>query len=88
MKFEKGLRTSNKQIIAIAYMIMSAFFFSAMQLAVKLTGTGTPFPIMEQVFFRNIIALLLLLPRVPASAYRSPRSAIPAAHHVSGHSQG
>lgn len=62
MKFEKGLRTSNKQIIAIAYMIMSAFFFSAMQLAVKLTGTGTPFPIMEQVFFRNIIALLLLLP--------------------------
>lgn len=40
----------------ICLMLLSVFLFSAMQIVVNLTGT---FPLMEQVFFRNIVSVIM-----------------------------
>lgn len=45
-----------------ALMIASALFFSAMQIAVRLSGAGGDIPLMEQVFFRNLFSLIVVLP--------------------------
>ena len=38
-------------------MFLSAFFFSAMQIAIKKSSLSVP--LMEQVFFRNIVSLII-----------------------------
>lgn len=43
-------------------MISSALFFSAMQIAVRLSGAGGDIPLMEQVFFRNLFSFIVVLP--------------------------
>lgn len=47
----------NERQKGAALMCSSAFFFSAMQIAINLSGSTIP--LMEQIFFRNIICLII-----------------------------
>lgn len=57
-------------------MISSAFFFSSMQISINLSGANIP--LMEQIFFRNIVSLFLTfyilkkkeIPLFPEKKYR------------------
>ncbi len=51
------LNTASERTKGAILMCTSAFLFSAMQIPIKLSGTTIP--IMEQVFFRNIVTLIL-----------------------------
>ena len=51
---ETGITTKQKGILL---MLLSALFFSAMQVVIRITGDEVP--LMEQVFFRNIVSLMI-----------------------------
>lgn len=50
-------KSSNHRERAVVFMLLSSFSFSLMQSAVKLLGED--FPVVEMVFFRNLISLLI-----------------------------
>lgn len=58
------MRTLNERQKGAALMCTSAFLFSAMQIAINLTGD---LPIMEQIFSRNIISLFISLALIKRS---------------------
>lgn len=51
---EYGITTKQKGIL---FMLLSALLFSSMQIAIRLTGAHIP--LMEQIFFRNVVSLIL-----------------------------
>lgn len=59
MRFEWDALRKQRRLIAVRLMILSALMFSAMQLMIKLSNTNGTFPLMEQVFFRNFLSVLI-----------------------------
>jgi len=57
MGFEFGRPRKWQGRTAALLMVLSALMFSAMQLMIKLTNLNGSFPLMEQVFFRNLISV-------------------------------
>lgn len=55
MNVESG--AAGRRTLAALLMVLSALLFSAMQLMIRLSGSAGAFPLMEQVFFRNLLAL-------------------------------
>lgn len=60
MRFETGIFQRRRGAAAAGLMILSALMFSAMQLMIKLSNTSGTFPLMEQVFFRNLISVFVV----------------------------
>ncbi len=50
------MKTTTKQK-GILLMLLSAFLFAVMQILINITGDRIP--LMEQVFFRNIVSLII-----------------------------
>lgn len=59
MKSKRDTLQKQRRPIAVLLMILSALMFSAMQLMIKLSNTSGSFPLMEQVFFRNLLSVLV-----------------------------
>ncbi|WP_419822015.1 DMT family transporter [Anoxybacterium hadale] len=56
MNLSRKTKITSKQL-GIFLMLLSALLFSAMQVVINITGNRVP--LMEQVFFRNIVSLIL-----------------------------
>lgn len=57
MKSEIAAPSKSRWGLAVGLMLLSALMFSAMQLMIRFSSAGGSFPLMEQVFFRNLIGL-------------------------------
>lgn len=57
MGSEAGRARTREGNFAVLLMVLSALLFSAMQLMIKRTNLDGSFPLMEQVFFRNLLSV-------------------------------
>lgn len=53
----RSIKSNSQRERAILFMVLSSFSFTIMQSAVKLLGSD--FPVVEKVFFRNLISLII-----------------------------